>query len=443
MAKIIYPDFMAVPNQIQVQRQNLLAICRLAVNSLTDRNDVFPVDENSPELQNFLTIIEHILSHRIKPNISWYGGTDERFYWDFIQVACKDVPNNCLSSVQCIAGGRAWLRMCLMEKRLSDYMMTALHSTNVLESFYEEGSIMLCDESSMLPDILLGLSAIDFKSRPIKANTENDASDDDNDDYYDDVGDDNDDVNCLKIRCSKLTKHLKMIIEQKRYLEDLLRVRDIQIAHLTDDKKRMNEMMESNRRDDDKERGQLENVIFELQSQIFHLREQNKGLTQNAQKLQLQFQQLQQKQRNSLPTMLMSRLLSRESQLESEYETNQNETETEADSILLLANDNNTVTTDLDSPQSTTTTTTLIEPKTPNFESTLFANVDVTKKKGAADGNNAGSDVENNFVKNQPSRVDTQYANIYLIIWPHTQPTNSNTKNSIEILGKAFLLYHA
>ncbi|KAJ7427599.1 hypothetical protein WISP_05631 [Willisornis vidua] len=49
-----------------------------------------------------------------------------------------------------------------MEKRMSEYISTALRDTRTTRRFYDDGAIMLREESTVLTGMLIGLSAIDF-----------------------------------------------------------------------------------------------------------------------------------------------------------------------------------------------------------------------------------------------------------------------------------------
>ncbi|CAB1312119.1 unnamed protein product [Coregonus sp. 'balchen'] len=49
-----------------------------------------------------------------------------------------------------------------MEKRLSEYIATALRDSRTTRRFYGEGAIMLREEATVLTGMLIGLGAIDF-----------------------------------------------------------------------------------------------------------------------------------------------------------------------------------------------------------------------------------------------------------------------------------------
>jgi len=128
------------------------------------------IDDSAEEFINFAAILEQILNHRIKQRTTWYGSSQEtKTFWDFARLACKRVANNCLANVEAMeelktgrGKGRAWVRMALMEKKLSEYIVSALQQTKIIKTFYEEGAIMLSEESHILAGILLGLNSIDF-----------------------------------------------------------------------------------------------------------------------------------------------------------------------------------------------------------------------------------------------------------------------------------------
>ncbi|XP_016100235.1 RUN domain-containing protein 3A [Sinocyclocheilus grahami] len=152
---------------ITVERKNLITVCRFSVKTLLEKYTAEPIDDSSEEFINFAAILEHILSHRFKGSGSWFDG--QRSFWDFIRLACSKVPNNCISSIENMeninssrAKGRAWLRVALMEKRLSEYIATALRDSRTTRRFYDEGAIMLREEATVLTGMLIGLGAIDF-----------------------------------------------------------------------------------------------------------------------------------------------------------------------------------------------------------------------------------------------------------------------------------------
>uniref|UniRef100_A0A3P9KQ52 RUN domain-containing protein 3A n=1 Tax=Oryzias latipes TaxID=8090 RepID=A0A3P9KQ52_ORYLA len=166
----------ASSRSVAVERKNLITVCRFSVKTLLEKYTAEPIDDSSEEFINFAAILEHILSHRFKAALqpstgsgSWFSSDGQRSFWEYIRLACSKVQNNCISSIENIenistsrAKGRAWIRVALMEKRLSEYVSTALRDTRTTRRFYDDGAIMLREEATVLTGMLIGLSAIDF-----------------------------------------------------------------------------------------------------------------------------------------------------------------------------------------------------------------------------------------------------------------------------------------
>uniref|UniRef100_A0A674IXS2 RUN domain-containing protein 3A n=1 Tax=Terrapene triunguis TaxID=2587831 RepID=A0A674IXS2_9SAUR len=138
---------------------------RFSVKTLLEKYTTEPIDDSSEEFINFAAILEQILSHRFKGPVSWFSSDGQRGFWDYIRLACSKVPNNCVSSIENMenistsrAKGRAWIRVALMEKRMSEYITTALRDTRTTRRFYDDGAIMLREESTVLTGMLIGLS---------------------------------------------------------------------------------------------------------------------------------------------------------------------------------------------------------------------------------------------------------------------------------------------
>ncbi|XP_071477153.1 RUN domain-containing protein 3B-like isoform X1 [Diadema antillarum] len=155
--------------QMSVHRQNLLCVGRLAIKSLLGKSQYQAIDDSSPEFKNLATIMEHILSHRLKGQISWFGLEEPRDFWHFIRAVCSSGNESCINNIIQMedvrspkAKGRAWLRLALMEKKLGKHLMTALQNGKALRAFYGEGSFMRSEEAPVLVKTLLNLDCIDF-----------------------------------------------------------------------------------------------------------------------------------------------------------------------------------------------------------------------------------------------------------------------------------------
>ncbi|XP_069490398.1 RUN domain-containing protein 3A isoform X2 [Ambystoma mexicanum] len=294
----------ASSRNIGVERKNLLTVCRFSVKTLLEKYTAEPIDESSEEFINFAAILEQILSHRFKGPASWFSSDGQRGFWDYIRMACSKVPNNCISSIENMenistsrAKGRAWIRLALMEKRLSEYIATALRDTRTTR-FYDDGAIMLREESTVLTGMLIGLSAIDFSfclkgevmdgktpavidytpylkftqsydylsdeddRRSVDSSTSGESTPEHP--YMPLVTDDDSWYN----KCRKMEQKFRIVYAQKGYLEELVRLRESQLKDLEAENKRLQMRLEEVKIQNQLEKRELEGVILELQEQL-------------------------------------------------------------------------------------------------------------------------------------------------------------------------------
>ncbi|ETE73304.1 RUN domain-containing protein 3A, partial [Ophiophagus hannah] len=304
---------------ISVERKNLITVCRFSVKTLLEKYTIEPIDDSSEEFVNFAAILEHILSHRFKGDhgpASWFSSDGQRGFWDYIRLACNKVPNNCVSSIENMenisssrAKGRAWIRVALMEKRMSEYIATALRDTRTTRRFYDDGAIMLREESTVLTGMLIGLSAIDFsfclkgeimdgktpvvidytpylkftQSRFFAVNF--------NLSSYDYLSDEEDRHSLESstseesspdhpylplvtaedswyIKWRKIEQKFRIVYAQKGYLEELVRLRESQLKDLEAENKRLKLRLEEVKVQNQLEKRELEGIILELQEQL-------------------------------------------------------------------------------------------------------------------------------------------------------------------------------
>ncbi|XP_048846866.1 RUN domain-containing protein 3A [Brienomyrus brachyistius] len=299
----------ASSRSVAVERKNLITVCRFSVKTLLEKYSAEPIDDSSEEFVNFAAILEHILSHRFKGSTagpgSWFSHDGQRGFWDYIRLACTKVQNNCIASIENIenistsrAKGRAWVRVALMEKRLSEYVATALRDTRTTRRFYDDGAIMLREEATVLTGMLIGLSAIDFsfclkgevldgKSRavidytPYLKFTQS----------YDYLSDEDDrrsvdssaseeslpehpyiplvtDEESWSTKCRRMEHKFKIVYAQKSYLEELVRLRESQLKNLETENKRLGVRLDELVQQSQQEKKELEDIILELQAQL-------------------------------------------------------------------------------------------------------------------------------------------------------------------------------
>uniref|UniRef100_A0A3Q1FR62 RUN domain-containing protein 3A n=1 Tax=Acanthochromis polyacanthus TaxID=80966 RepID=A0A3Q1FR62_9TELE len=302
----------ASARNVAVERKNLLTVCRFSVKTLLEKYTAEPIDDSSEEFINFAAILEHILSHRFKGSGSWFDG--QRSYWDYVRLACGKVPNSCISSIESMenistsrAKGRAWMRVALMEKRLSEYIATALRDSRTTRRFYAEGAIMLREEATVLTGMLIGLGAIDFsfclkgealdgKSSAVIDYTpylkftqsvclccSYDYLSDDDDRHSVDSSTSDDSVpehpyiplvtdeESWSTKCRKMEQRFKIVNAQKGYLEELVRLRESQLKNTETENKRLKARVEELQNQSQQEKKELEAIVLELQEQLTSL----------------------------------------------------------------------------------------------------------------------------------------------------------------------------
>ncbi|XP_071391216.1 RUN domain-containing protein 3A isoform X4 [Centroberyx affinis] len=299
----------ASTRSVGVERKNLITVCRFSVKTLLEKYTAEPIDDSSEEFVNFAAILEHILSHRFKGSGSWFSSDGQRSFWEYIRLACSKVQNNCIASIENIenistsrAKGRAWIRVALMEKRLSEYVATALRDTRTTRRFYDDGAIMLREEATVLTGMLIGLSAIDFsfclkgevldgKSPAVidytpylKFTQSYDYLSDEEDRRSVDSSNSEESVpehpyiplvtdeESWSNKCRKMEQRFKIVYAQKGYLEELVRLRESQLKNVETENKRLRSRVEELTVQSQQEKKELEAVVLELQAQLrsFH-----------------------------------------------------------------------------------------------------------------------------------------------------------------------------
>ncbi|XP_057589667.1 RUN domain-containing protein 3B isoform X4 [Hippopotamus amphibius kiboko] len=289
-----------------VERRNLITVCRFSVKTLIDRSCFETIDDSSPEFNNFAAILEQILSHRLKGQVTWFGYESPRSFWDYIRVACRKVSQNCICSIENMenvsssrAKGRAWIRVALMEKHLSEYISTALRDFKTTRRFYEDGAIVLGEEANMLAGMLLGLNAIDFsfclKGEGLDGNfpavidytpylkftqsSDSISSDEEELRTLGSSGSESStpenvgppfimDENSWFNKCKRVKQKYQLTLEQKGYLEELLRLRENQLTESVAQNKILLQRIEDSDLAHKLEKEQLEYIIVELQDQL-------------------------------------------------------------------------------------------------------------------------------------------------------------------------------
>uniref|UniRef100_A0A671RI24 Protein RUFY3-like n=1 Tax=Sinocyclocheilus anshuiensis TaxID=1608454 RepID=A0A671RI24_9TELE len=151
------------PDPIAIERLNLMNMAKLSIKGLIESalNLGRTLDSDYAPLQQFFVVMEHCLKHGLKskrnksnPNSAVLRLTPEA---GEITASVKDLPG--LKTP--LGRGRAWLRLALMQKKLSDYMKTIINRKDLLSEFYEPNALMMEEEGAVIAGLLVGLNVID------------------------------------------------------------------------------------------------------------------------------------------------------------------------------------------------------------------------------------------------------------------------------------------
>ncbi|KAG9354291.1 hypothetical protein JZ751_012415 [Albula glossodonta] len=155
---------------ITIERLNLMNMAKLSIKGLIESalNLGRTLDSDYAPLQQFFVVMEHCLKHGLKTKKTFLG--QNKSFWGPLELVEKLTPEagEITASVKDLPGlktpigrGRAWLRLALMQKKLSDYMKTLINRKDLLSEFYESNALMMEEEGAVIAGLLVGLNVID------------------------------------------------------------------------------------------------------------------------------------------------------------------------------------------------------------------------------------------------------------------------------------------
>ncbi|XP_006003788.1 protein RUFY3 isoform X2 [Latimeria chalumnae] len=155
---------------IAIERLNLMNMAKLSIKGLIESalNLGRTLDSDYPPLQQFFVVMEHCLKHGLKTKKTFL--VQNKSFWGPLELVEKLTPEagEITASVKDLPGlktpsgrGRAWLRLALMQKKLSDYMKALINRKDLLSEFYEPNALMMEEEGAVIAGLLVGLNVID------------------------------------------------------------------------------------------------------------------------------------------------------------------------------------------------------------------------------------------------------------------------------------------
>ncbi|XP_062399262.1 protein RUFY3 isoform X2 [Sardina pilchardus] len=163
-------EFKDPKDPIAIERLNLMNMAKLSIKGLIESalNLGRTLDSDYAPLQQFFVVMEHCLKHGLKSKKTFLG--QNKSFWGPLELVEKLTPEagEITASVKDLPGlktplgrGRAWLRLALMQKKLSDYMKTIINRKDLLSEFYEANALMMEEEGAVIAGLLVGLNVID------------------------------------------------------------------------------------------------------------------------------------------------------------------------------------------------------------------------------------------------------------------------------------------
>ncbi|RDD40776.1 RUN domain-containing protein 3B [Trichoplax sp. H2] len=289
----------------ETRKKNVVELCKLGVKSILSKAALGSIDDSSTELQNFCVAVEQMLTLGLKGVKPWAMHDTSITFWNYIRDACKGIPQNCIASISQMSNPktpkgkvRAWIRMALMEKRLSEYLATAVQNNYLTRLHYHDDAIILTEDGTVLIGYFNSLKTVDFtlflKNTDLdlqntleinyipyltfKENSNSGASND-----YERVtlsaqvttvseseGKKQSDVieKQLKAKLDDLEKKYLRMSEQKNYLEEILRQKDSKIKEAVSQQVRLMDRLTTIEKKATEEKREMEELIDELQEEL-------------------------------------------------------------------------------------------------------------------------------------------------------------------------------
>uniref|UniRef100_G3U897 RUN domain-containing protein n=1 Tax=Loxodonta africana TaxID=9785 RepID=G3U897_LOXAF len=158
------------PNYLMAnERMNLMNMAKLSIKGLIESalNLGRTLDSDYAPLQQFFVVMEHCLKHGLKAKKTFLG--QNKSFWGPLLILCESIcrkhtwvsPTDTEFLTTPVGRGRAWLRLALMQKKLSEYMKALINKKELLSEFYEPNALMMEEEGAIIAGLLVGLNVID------------------------------------------------------------------------------------------------------------------------------------------------------------------------------------------------------------------------------------------------------------------------------------------
>lgn len=156
-----------------LERKNLISLTKLIVKDLISTSlqssRVITEDcQNTIHLNNYFTLLDRVLKHGLKHNILSNRSMN---LWSALDSLPKYLKESTLmsESIRSLTNTKtpdgkikAWLRLAMMQKKLPEYFNELLANKNtLLKDVYHEFAFMLNDEAHVFAGLIIGVNVID------------------------------------------------------------------------------------------------------------------------------------------------------------------------------------------------------------------------------------------------------------------------------------------
>ncbi|KAL0979944.1 hypothetical protein UPYG_G00191890 [Umbra pygmaea] len=282
---------------IAIERLNLMNMAKLSIKGLIESalNLGRTLDSDYAPLQQFFVVMEHCLKHGLKTKKTFLG--QNKSFWGALELVEKltpeageitasvkdlpglksdqgvaELPTRSTSVGQPLGGGRAWLRLALMQKKLSDYMKSIINRKDLLSEFYEPNALMMEEEGAVIAGLLVGLNVIDANLCMKGEDLDSQVGVIDFSMYLKDGG--------HSTKTAEGDGHIAAILDQKNYVEELNRHLSASVNNL---QAKVDAMEKSNTKLTE-ELAVANNRIITLQEDVERVKEESSNQLQSSQK---------------------------------------------------------------------------------------------------------------------------------------------------------------
>ncbi|CAH8560024.1 unnamed protein product [Heterobilharzia americana] len=153
----------------KITKRSLVGLAKIAIKSQIESSLHQVRDEISPDVQNFLAILENLFYHGLRRDKNIVGRKKPKHPWNLI-LQLSDP--NCLAHISSVklldhlkndfSKLRAWIKLCVMKCCLHTVMLDLVRKETSLINYYRQDAIFRSEEVFDIIHSLIGLENVQF-----------------------------------------------------------------------------------------------------------------------------------------------------------------------------------------------------------------------------------------------------------------------------------------